>query len=75
MGVMYWDGTGVTQNHVMSYMLNILAAAQGHESAQNNRDIMLKILTRDQIAEAQEMATEWRVGTPLPYNDDFTTWP
>ncbi|MDR5900447.1 tetratricopeptide repeat protein [Halomonas vilamensis] len=75
LGVMYWGGSGVARNPVMSYMLIILAAAQGNESAQKSRDLMIEALPRDQIDEAQRMATEWRIDTPLPKHDDFTTWP
>ena len=36
-----------------------LAAAQGHETAQKFRDIVVKLMTHGQLAEAQRMAREW----------------
>ncbi|MGP5713979.1 hypothetical protein ACTXPD_18525 [Vreelandella alkaliphila] len=33
----------------MAYMLNSLAAAQGHEGGRNNRDIILEVLSREQV--------------------------
>ena len=75
LAIMYWEGKGVTRNPVMAYVLQILAAAEGHEGARHNREITLKMLSHEQVTEAQRMATEWRIGTSLPYYDDFTTWP
>jgi TPR repeat protein len=75
LGNMYDTGEGVSRNPVMAYVVNNLAAAQGHESARNNRDIIANDLSREQIAEGQRMASEWRVGAPLPYLKDFNTWP
>jgi hypothetical protein len=37
-----------------------LAAAQGNESAKKNRDIAASHMTRDQLAQAQRLAREWR---------------
>ena len=36
-----------------------LAAAQGNRKAQETRDIVVKRMTPDQIAEAERMAREW----------------
>jgi predicted secreted hydrolase len=59
----------------MAYVMSNLAAAQGHEQARRNRDIVSEELSRDQITEGQRMASEWRVGTPLPTFNDFSIWP
>jgi TPR repeat protein len=75
LGLMYNKGTGVTRNPVMAYVVSNLAAAQGNKKAREIRDIIAKTLSREQIAEGQRMASEWRVGTPLPYFKDFKTWP
>lgn len=75
LGVMYSNGEGVSRNPVIAYVLENLAAAQGHEDARYNRDIILKTLTSDQITEGQRLASEWQVGTPLPTSSDVTTWP
>lgn len=75
LGLMYYKGTGVTRNPVMVYVVSNLAAAQEDKKAREVRDIIAKTLSREQIAEGQRMASEWRVGTPLPYFKDFKTWP
>ena len=56
LGWMYHDGTGVPKNYRLAYMWYNLAAAQGHEEAKEYRDKMTKIMTRGQIAKAQEMS-------------------
>ena len=38
----------------MAYMLNILAAAQSHEGGRNNRDIILEMLSREQIQDNED---------------------
>ena len=53
LGIMYGKGEGVPQDIVQAHMWFDLAAAQGHENAQNNRDIAASQMTPDQIAEAQ----------------------
>jgi TPR repeat protein len=75
LGLMYYNGIGVTRNPVMAYVVSNLAAAQGHKKAREVRNASAYTLSREQIAEGQRMASEWRVGTPLPYFKDFKTWP
>src|SRR5699024_3683032 len=70
LGEMYYDGKGVSKNFVMSYMFAALSAAQGEEAGITLRDLVLKYLTGQQIAEAQRMATEWSMGIPLPSDQD-----
>ena len=43
----------------MAHMWFNLAAAPGHEYAQEGRDIVAKRMAPEQIAEAQRMAREW----------------
>ena len=59
LGVMYRDGDGVPEDIVLAYMWFNLAAAQGNENAQDNKDIAEQRMTREQIAEAQRLSTEW----------------
>ena len=56
---MYASGEGVAEDDVLAYMWWNLAAAQGHESAKNNKGILVKRMTREQIAEAQKLSREW----------------
>jgi len=58
LGGMYYMGEGATQNYKLAYVWESLAAAQGLKSAIWNRDIVVKKLTPQQLAEAQELAAE-----------------
>jgi len=63
LGVMYATGQGVPQDYVLAHMWFNLAAAQGwigFEKAKTNRDIAAERMTREQIAEAQRLAREWK---------------
>ncbi len=60
---MYLRGDGVPQDYVLAHMWFSLAAAQGSNSAKEQRDIVADRMTPDQIAEAQRMAREWK---PVP---------
>jgi hypothetical protein len=54
---MYASGRGVPQNDVMAYVWFSVSAAQGHENARGNRDIISERLTAEQRAKGQEIAT------------------
>jgi TPR repeat protein len=56
---MYVNGEGVPEDMVLAYMWWNLAAAQGIESAQGNKDTLEERMTREQIAEAQRLSREW----------------
>lgn len=80
LGVMYDRGEGVYRNPVMAYVLASLAGAkgyelEGYEPGIRLRDHMADKLTDEQLREGQRMASEWKVGTPLPELKDFSTWP
>jgi TPR repeat protein len=57
---MYSMGWGVPKDHVLGYKWFNLAAAQGYHGAGQDRDFIAKVMTPDQIAEAQRMAREWK---------------
>ena len=59
LGSSYATGDGVPQDYVYAHMWFDLAAAQGHENAQEKRDIIAKRMTPVQIAEAKLMARKW----------------
>ena len=61
---MYGTGQGVPEDIVLAYMWWNLAAAQGVEVAQENKDIAESRMTREQIAEAQRMSREWLEAHP-----------
>jgi TPR repeat protein len=54
-------GEGAPQDYVMAHMWYNLAAASGKlPGAAARRDLIAKMMTPDQIAEAQRMAREWK---------------
>ena len=63
LGVTYAKGKGVPQDDVLAHKWFNLAAAQGDASAKKNRDIVTDRMTREQIAEAQRLAREWKPKT------------
>jgi TPR repeat protein len=66
LGVFYNNGLGVPQDYVRSYMWLNLAATQGRESAATFRDLVARLMTPAQIAEAQKLAREWKPNTQSP---------
>ena len=62
-GLAYYQGEGVPQDYVLAHMwFNLAAAREGSlgRNAAKNRDMIAKQMTREQIAEAQRMAREWK---------------
>ena len=59
LGVMYANGTGVPQNYAQAHKWFSLAAAQGDVNGAKNRDLVAKLMTPQQIAQAQELARNW----------------
>jgi TPR repeat protein len=71
LGVMYANGDGVPQDYVKSYLYTNLAAAhlppgQDRDIAVKNREIVAKLMSQEQIAEAQRLARAWRPKSPQP---------
>ena len=68
LGVMYERGQGVPQDYIQAHMWFNLAAASGgdkdRETAAKNRDLLARIMTSEQIAEAQRLAREWKPVSP-----------
>ena len=60
LGVMYDSGNGVQQDYVLAYMWYTLAETRGDEGAIKNRGLVAAEMTREQIAEAQRLAREWK---------------
>jgi hypothetical protein len=50
----------VPENFVQAYKWWSLAAARGDDNAKKNKAIVEKKMTREQIAEAQKLAAEWK---------------
>jgi hypothetical protein len=65
LGDMYFDGQGVPQDYVKAHMLLNLAATGFANTALRNaavkdRDTVAAKMTKEQIAEAQRLAREWK---------------
>ena len=58
LGTMYNSGYGVIQDHVYAHMWFNIASANGLEKARENRDLVAKKLTPNQMAVAQKLARE-----------------
>ena len=59
LAVMYDSGEGVPENFVLAYKWANLAAARGSEKARELKSGVKKLMTREQIAEAQQLSLEW----------------
>ena len=60
LGFMYEAGLGAPKDLVQAYMWLSLAAAHGDNKAAGDGAGVAKLMTPDQIAEAQRMAREWK---------------
>jgi TPR repeat protein len=59
LGVMYENGRGILQDYVRAHMwINIASISGESKNASKNRDIVAKVMTPSQIAEAQKLARE-----------------
>lgn len=53
------DCVGVTQNYKKAYFWLSLAASRGVGEAEHPRNVLAQILSKNQLAEAQEKAADW----------------
>jgi hypothetical protein len=67
LGLSYANGEGVSQDYVSAHMWFNLAAAhfpasdtRNHDLAVRNRNLVASKMTREQVAEAQNLAREWK---------------
>ena len=58
LGVMYFNGDGVPENHVRAYVWLSMAKTQGHESAKKAVETVKNLMTKQQIAQAQALASQ-----------------
>jgi TPR repeat protein len=59
LGYMYAAGRGVLKDYIEAHMWFSLAGAGGAKSTES-RDSVAKMMTPEQIAEAQRRAKEWK---------------
>ena len=68
LGVMYEDGEGVLEDYATAYAWINIAAANGHETAKQNKPIITKKMTPEQIAKAQQLSNEMVKKNPMLLN-------
>ena len=60
LGFMYKNGYGVPKDYVQAHQWVNLAYASGHATAKELKDVLSKLMTPAEIAEAQRLAREWQ---------------
>lgn len=66
LGIMYFKGLGVKKDIVIAHMLFNLGATMGDYLSSVNLNKISAKLTPTQLQEAQDLASSWSIGTPLP---------
>ena len=61
LGYMYKEGQGVAQDYAQAHMWWSLSARQGDRDAARARNFVEGEMTREQFAEAQKLAREWKL--------------
>jgi TPR repeat protein len=64
LGAMYANGQGVPQDYIHAHMWLSLAATKSETRAAELRDVVAAKMTAAQIAEAQQLAREWKPTKP-----------
>ena len=59
-GMLYTHGNDIPVDLVLAYLWYDLSAAEGVEIMRRNMEIMERVMTRGQIAEARRLGHEWR---------------
>jgi TPR repeat protein len=60
LGFCFYNGQGVAKDPVEAYKWLLLAARQGDETAQNTMTELKSFLTREQIAEGEKRAGDFK---------------
>ena len=60
MALKYEEGQGVPQDYVLAHMWFNLSGSNGLKDAVENRDIIEKRMSKQQIEKAQELARNWK---------------
>lgn len=59
LGIMYAAGLGVVQDSILALMWFNIASSNGSKKGVENREKIIKIMTSEQISNAQNLAREW----------------
>ncbi len=66
LALMYANGRGIAQDLVQAHMWLDIAAAQGDTGAAKDRDFVAQLMTSEQIAKSQRLASEWAATPTSP---------
>jgi hypothetical protein len=69
LGVMYYEGAGVPESYVQAYAWWNIATANGNENAKEWKAELAEEMTKEQIAEAQQLSTKMVQSTPKLMGD------
>ena len=58
LGAAYYNGDGVPEDHIRAYVWLSMAKTQGYESAKKGVETVKNLMTKQQIAQAQALATK-----------------
>jgi hypothetical protein len=64
LGGMYANGEGVLRNYLLAYKWTALAAERGDEEAKSNLAAIAKLMTPEQMVEAQRLVRGWKPSGP-----------
>ncbi len=60
LGLMYYRGNGVLQDYKLAHKWFNIASAQGDAEARRALSLITVMMTREEVASAQELAREWQ---------------
>ena len=64
---MYRNGEGLPRDKVRAYAWTSIAAAQGNATAQKNKELAIKEMTRPQINAAQKLSRDYWTRYVVPF--------
>ena len=64
-----YNGEGVPEDDVQAYAWYNIAAAQGNDNAEHNKQLIARSMTREQRARAQELARQYWEAYVLPFRN------
>lgn len=72
LGNLYHKGLGTPPDSVLAYAWFNVSATYGSNLAIKNRSIVERLLTSEELAEAQALSSEWQIGKPMIRRNDTT---
>ena len=69
LGLAYFNGAGVPEDHILAYALWNIAATNGEEQAREGKEELAEDMTKEQIAKAQDLSREMIEANPKLMGD------